>query len=101
MTHDDKVQATAVIALLAALLGTLWGLQSGYSAETTVLAAALAYGLALSLTGTMQAPLDAVVITSIKYAVLTGAFALWVLGAGLYAGWQLVRGRTETTGAFA
>lgn len=100
MTHDDRIQVTAVIALLAALLGALWALQRGFDPQAVALTSALAYGAALAFTGPLQAPLGAAVVTSIKYAVVTAAFAVWVAAAGAYAGWQLLRGRAAAKGVF-
>ncbi|MEU6284978.1 hypothetical protein [Streptomyces sp. NPDC047028] len=103
MTTDDRVQTTAVIALLAALLGALWALQRGFDPQGVALTAVLAYGGALAFTGPLQAPLGESVVTSVKYAVVTVVFALWVLGAGVFAGWQLLRERRTATskGVFA
>lgn len=97
MTNDDRIQATAVIALLAALLGALWALQHGLGPQGVALAFGLAYGAALAFTGPLQAPLGESVVTSIKYAAFTAAFAVWVLAAGVYSGWQLLRERRTST----
>lgn len=100
MTHDDRIQATALITLLAALLGALWALQRGCDVQGIALAAGLAYGAALALTGPLQAPLGESVMTSLKYVGLALAFAVSVLISSMYAGWQALRGRAPK-GAFA
>lgn len=103
MTTDDRVQTAAVIALLAALLGALWALQRGFGPQGIALAFGLAYGGALAFTGPLQAPLGESVVTSIKYAAFTTAFAVWGLAVGAYSGWQLLRDRRTSTpkGVFA
>lgn len=103
MTNDDRIQTTAVIALLAALLGALWALQREFDPQGVALTSGLAYGAALAFTGPLQAPLGESVVTSIKYATLTTVFAVWVLGAGTYCGWQLLRERrtSASKGVFA
>lgn len=100
MTHDDRIQATAIITLLAALFGALWALQRGLAPQAVALTAGLAYGAALALTSPLQAPLGACVITSIKYAAITAAYAVWIAAAGAYAVWKLLRGRRAGTGVF-
>ncbi|MEU0743987.1 hypothetical protein [Streptomyces sp. NPDC006134] len=101
MTHEERIQTTALIALLAALLGTLWALQSGSDVQGVSLAAGLAYGAALALTGPLQAPLGESVVTSLKYAAVALGFAVTVLVSGTYAGWQLLRSRRTPKGVFA
>ncbi|MFE2749625.1 hypothetical protein ACFXKX_35795 [Streptomyces scopuliridis] len=101
MNDDDRTQATAVIALLAALLGTLWALQRGLDPQTVALSAGLAYGAALALAGPLQAPLGAVLATSAKYTGLALALAVGVILSGLCAGWQQLRGRRASKGVFA
>ncbi|MFJ8982675.1 hypothetical protein [Streptomyces sp. NPDC102282] len=103
MTNEDRIQVTAVIALLVALLGALWALQRGFDPQGVVLAAGLAYGAALAFTGPLQAPLGESVVTSVKYVAVAAVFSVWVLGAGAYAGWQLLRERRTSTskGVFA
>ncbi|MFG2176938.1 hypothetical protein ACGFMO_37190 [Streptomyces niveus] len=101
MTNDDRTRATAVTVLLAALLGSLWALQRGFDPQGVALAAVLAYGAALAITGLLQAPLANAVTTSVKYVVLGAAFTVWVAAAGAYAGWQLLRGYAAAKGVFA
>jgi small basic protein len=101
VTNDDRIQVTAVIALLAALLGALWALQHGFDPQGVALVSGLAYGAALAFTGPLQAPLGESVVTSIKYAAVFAVFGVWVLGAGAYAGWQLLRERRSEKGVFA
>ncbi|WP_326655620.1 hypothetical protein [Streptomyces sp. NBC_01750] len=99
MSDDDRTQATALIALLAALLGTLWALQRGLDPQTVALAAGLAYGIALALTVPLQAPLGDVLATSAKYTGLTLAFSVWIALSGVYAGWELLRNRQRAVTA--
>lgn len=101
MTDADRTQTTALISLLAALLGTLWALQHGLDPQAVALAAGLAYGVALTLTAPLQAPLGAVLATSAKYTAITLAFSVWIAATGVHAGWQLLRGRGFAKGVFA
>lgn len=95
---NDRIQAAAVIALLAALLGALWALQRGLDPQTVALTAGLVYGAALALTVPLQAPLGEVLTTSAKYAGLTLAFTIAVLFSAAYSGWQQLRGRHQVEG---
>ncbi|MBV9025215.1 MAG: hypothetical protein JO362_15810 [Streptomycetaceae bacterium] len=94
MTHDDRTRVTAVIALLAALLSTLWALQHGLAPQSIAWTSGLTYGAVGLLTASaLQAPLGAVAVTSVKYAGITMAYSAWIAVAGIYAGCQLLRGR--------
>lgn len=103
MTHNDRVQASASIALLAALLAAVWAWRTGLDAESLGWLAGGAYGaVVVFLAPALHAPTGAVAVTSIKYAALTAAFSVWVAAAGTYAIVQLLRGRAASTpkGAF-
>lgn len=69
--------------------------------QGVALSAGLAYGAALILAAPLQAPLGAVLATSIKYTAVTLAFAVWVAVTGVHAGWQLLRGHGFTKAVFA
>ncbi|MFF4647472.1 hypothetical protein [Streptomyces sp. NPDC001389] len=101
MTTEDRTQATALFALLAALFGALWALQRGHGPQSALLFAALAYGAALALAGPLQAPLGEAVATSAKYTGITLVCTTWLAVTGAHAGWQLLRSRGLTKGAAA
>lgn len=104
MTHDDRVRASAVIALLAAVLAAVWAWRQGLDPESLGLLAGAAYGAALLFVApALKTSSAAAAVTSIKYAALTAAFSVWVAAAGTYAIVQLLRGRATSTpkGAFA
>lgn len=102
MTHDDRVQAAAVIALLAAVLAAVWGWRNGLAPEPIGWLAGAAYGAALLFVApALRAPSGATAVTSIKYALFTTAFSVWIAVSGIYAIGQLLRGRDDQRGVFA
>ncbi|QKZ20581.1 hypothetical protein [Streptomyces chartreusis] len=103
MTHDDRVQAAAVIALLAAVLAAVWGWRQGLAFEPIGWTSGAAYGAALLFVApALKAPTGATAVTSIKYALLTTAYSVWVAVAGVYAIGQLLFGREDSSkGVFA
>lgn len=102
MTHDDRVQAAAVIALLAAVLAAVWAWRNGLAPEPIAWLSGAAYGAALLFVApALQASSGAVAVTSIKYAAFIAAFSVWVTATGVYAIRQLLRGRNASKGVFA
>jgi len=103
VTHDDRVQAAAVIALLAAVLAAVWGWRHGLAPEPLGWLAGAAYGATvLFLAPAMRAPSGETAVTSIKYALFTTAFSVWIAVAGLHAITQLLRSQRQTSkGVFA
>jgi hypothetical protein len=102
VTHDDRVQAAAVIALLAAVLAAVWGWRQGLAPEPIAWTSGAAYGAALLFVApALQAPSGETAVTSIKYAALTTAYSVWVAVAGVYAIGQMLNGRRTSKGVFA
>lgn len=103
MTHDDRIQASAVIALLVAVLTAVWAWRQGLDPESLGWLTGAAYGAALLFVApALKTSSAAAAVTSIKYAAFTLAASVWVAAAGIVAIVQLLRGRgTSSTGAFA
>jgi hypothetical protein len=98
VTHDDRVQAAAVIALLAAVLAAVWGWRHGLAPELLGWLAGVAYGaVVLFLAPAMRAPSGETAVTSIKYALLTVALSVCTAVAGVRAITQLWRGERRTS----
>ncbi|MFD8386536.1 hypothetical protein ACFV2X_49945 [Streptomyces sp. NPDC059679] len=96
MTHDDRAQATAVIALLAALLAAVWAWRLGWGPTACAEVTGVVYvAVAALVSSALHAPLGAVVVTSVKYTAITAAYSVWVAAAALYAVCRLLSGRTS------
>ncbi|MGW6412173.1 hypothetical protein ACWF95_33970 [Streptomyces vinaceus] len=85
MTPTDRIQFAAILALLAALLGSLWALSEGMTPAQVLQVTGLAYGAAAAgLRSLLQVSYADIVLQSAKSTALVLAYIVGASTLSLY-----------------